>query len=257
MRILTIGDVVGSDTVPYLRQRLWGIRKSEKIDFVVANGENTSEIRGLSAKDAAALSDTGIDLVTLGNHAFGYRDLYPFLDANPQFIIRPANYPPTSPGQGYTVCNVNGWRVLCMAVSGRVFLDPLADPFDTVERILEREKGKYDLSLLDIHGEATSEKLALAHCFDGRVTVMFGTHTHVPTADEQVLPRGSGYITDLGMTGPTGGIIGTATEDVIHRFRTQMPTKFNVASGEIRASAAIFDVDESAKRVRSVRRIVF
>ena len=257
MRILAIGDVVGSETVAYLRQKLWGIRKSERIDFVVANGENTSEIRGLSAKDATALADTGIDLITLGNHAFGYRDLYPFLDANPQLIIRPSNYPSSAPGQGYTIANVNGWRVLCMTVSGRVFLDPLADPFDTVDRILDREAGKYDLALLDIHGEATSEKLALAHYFDGRVSVMFGTHTHVPTADEQVLPHGSGYITDLGMTGPVGGIIGTDARDVIHRFRTQMPTKFNVASGEIRAHGAIFDVDEGTGRVACVRRIVF
>ncbi len=257
MRILAIGDIVGSDTVAYLHQTLWDVRRRERIDFVVANGENTSQIRGLSASDAAALLDTGIDLITLGNHAFGCRDLYAFLDANEHAIIRPANYPATAPGQGYTVCNVDGWRILCMAVSGRVFLDPLADPFDAVEKILERESGAYDFALLDIHGEATSEKLAIAHCFDGRVAVMFGTHTHVPTADEQVLPHGSGYITDLGMTGPTGGIIGTATEDVIHRFRTQLPTKFNVASGEIRAHGAIYDVDESAGRTRSVKRIAF
>ncbi|MBQ9785749.1 MAG: YmdB family metallophosphoesterase [Clostridia bacterium] len=257
MRILAIGDVVGSDTVAYLHKHLWEVRRRERIDFTVANGENTSAIRGLSAKDASALLDTGIDLITLGNHAFGCRDLYAFLDANGETIIRPANYPASAPGQGYTLVRVDGWRVLCMAVSGRVFLDPLADPFDTVDRILERERGAYDFALLDIHGEATSEKLAIAHYFDGRVAVMFGTHTHVPTADEQVLPHGSGYITDLGMTGPTGGIIGTATEDVIHRFRTQLPTKFNVASGEIRANGAIFDVDESAGRVRSVKRIVF
>ena len=257
MRILAIGDVVGSDTVAYLHKNLWEVRRRERIDFTVANGENTSEIRGLSQKDASALLDTGVDLITLGNHAFGCRDLYAFLDANENVIIRPANYPASAPGHGYTICNVGGWRVLCMAVSGVVFMEPLGDPFETVDRILEREKGAYDFALLDVHGEATSEKLALAHYFDGRVAVMFGTHTHVPTADEQVLPNGSGYITDLGMTGPVGGIIGTATEDVIHRFRTHLPTRFNVASGECRAHGAIFDVDESAGRVRSVKRIVF
>ena len=257
MRILALGDIVGHVAIDYLADKLWAFRSKEKIDFCVANGENATEIRGISAADAEALLGTGVDLITLGNHAFGMKDIYSYLDANEHCIIRPANYPTDAPGVGYTICDVNGWRVLCINVSGRVYLDPLASPFDTVDRILEREDGRYDLALLDIHAEATSEKLAIGRYFDGRIQVMFGTHTHVPTADEQVLPRGSGYITDLGMTGPTGGIIGTATADVIHRFRTQMPTKFNVASGEIRASAAIFDVDESAKRVRSVRRIVF
>ena len=257
MRILTLGDIVGSSTVPYLAQRLWSIRSSERIDLVVANGENTSEIRGLSARHAEELLDTGIDLLTLGNHAFGVKDLYPFLDANDQKIIRPANYPPASPGSGYTVLSVNGWRVLCMNVSGRIFLDPLACPFETVDKILEREKGRYDLALLDIHAEATSEKLALAHYFDGRVQVMFGTHTHVPTADEQILPQGSGYITDLGMCGPKNGILGVDAGVSIERLRTMMPVRLAVAEGEISAMGAVFDVDESSRRVRSVKRIVF
>ncbi len=257
MRILTLGDVVGRETVGYLSRTLWTFRKKERIDLTVANGENTSDIKGLSAADAADLLDTGIDLITLGNHAFGCRDLYDFLDNNGERIIRPANYPPASPGNGYTILNVDGWRLLCINVSGRVYLDPLACPFETVERILEREKGAYDVALMDIHGEATSEKLALARCFDGRIQVMFGTHTHVPTADEKVLPHGSGYITDLGMSGPVDGILGTDAEAVIHRFRTQMPTRFGVATGRIEVQGAIFDLDESAHRVRSVKRIVF
>jgi len=158
---------------------------------------------------------------------------------------------------GYTVCDVNGWRVLCINVSGRVYLDPLASPFDTVDRILEREDGRYDVALLDIHAEATSEKLALGRYFDGRIQVLFGTHTHVPTADEQILPHGSGYITDLGMCGPTDGILGTDADAVIHRFRSLMPTRFSVASGTVRAQGVIFDVDEGAKKVRSVKRVVF
>ncbi len=257
MRILALGDVVGSQTVNYLSKNVWSVRNREQIDFVVANGENTTEIRGLSAKDAQGLLDAGIDLLTLGNHAFGIHDLYAFLDANEQQIIRPANYPPSTPGNGYTVKNINGWRVLCLAVSGRIFLDPLACPFDTVERILEREDGRYDLALMDIHGEATSEKLALAHYFDGKVQVMFGTHTHVPTADEQILPKGSGYITDLGMCGPKNGILGVSSEASIQRLRSMMPTKMSVADGDISANGAIFDLDESAKRVRTVKRIVF
>ena len=257
MRILALGDVVGQVAIEYLADKLWAFRSKEKIDFCVANGENATEIRGISAADAEALLGTGVDLITLGNHAFGMKDIYSYLDANEHCIIRPANYPTDAPGVGYTICDVGGWRVLCMNVSGRVYLDPLASPFDTVDRILEREDGRYDVALLDIHAEATSEKLAIGRYFDGRVQVLFGTHTHVPTADEQILPHGSGYITDLGMCGPVDGILGTDADAVIHRFRTLMPTRFSVASGAVRAQGVIFDVDESAKTVRSVRRVVF
>ena len=257
MRILALGDVVGKVAIEYLADKLWAFRSKEKIDFCVANGENATEIRGISAADAESLLGTGVDLITLGNHAFGMKDIYSYLDANEHCIIRPANYPTDTPGVGYTICDVNGWRVLCINVSGRVYLDPLASPFDTVDRILEREDGRYDLALLDIHAEATSEKLALGRYFDGRVEVMFGTHTHVPTADEQVLPRGSGYITDLGMCGPTDGILGTDADAVIHRFRTLMPARFSVATGNVQAQGVIFDVDEGAKKVRSLKRVVF
>lgn len=257
MRILALGDVVGHVAIDYLADKLWAFRSKEKIDFCVANGENATEIRGISAADAEAILGTGVDLITLGNHAFGMRDIYSYLDANEHCIIRPANYPTDAPGVGYTICDVNGWRVLCINVSGRVYLDPLASPFDTVDRILDREDGRYDVALLDIHAEATSEKLAIGRYFDGRIQVMFGTHTHVPTADEQVLPRGSGYITDLGMCGPVDGILGTDADAVIHRFRTMMPTRFSVASGAVRAQGVIFDVDEGAGRVRSVKRVSF
>ena len=257
MRILALGDVVGKVAIDYLADKLWAFRSKEKIDFCVANGENATEIRGISAADAESLLGTGVDLITLGNHAFGMKDIYSYLDANEHCIIRPANYPTDAPGVGYTVCDVNGWRVLCINVSGRVYLDPLASPFDTVDRILEREDGRYDVALLDIHAEATSEKLALGRYFDGRIQVLFGTHTHVPTADEQVLPHGSGYITDLGMCGPADGILGTDADAVIHRFRTLMPARFSVATGNVQAQGVIFDVDEGAKKVRSVKRVVF
>ena len=257
MRILALGDIVGHVAIDYLAEKLWPFRTQNKIDFCVANGENVTEIRGISAADAEAILGTGVDLITLGNHAFGMKDIYPYLDANEHCIIRPANYPIDAPGVGYTIFDVNGWRILCINVSGRVYLDPLASPFDTVDRILERESGRHDLALLDIHAEATSEKLAIGRYFDGRVQVMFGTHTHVPTADEQILPLGSGYITDLGMCGPSNGILGTDTDAVIHRFRTMMPTRFSVADGTVQAQGVIFDVDESAGRVRKVTRVRF
>ena len=257
MRILALGDIVGHVAIDYLAEKLWAFRAQNKIDFCVANGENATEIRGISAADAEAILGTGVDLITLGNHAFGMKDIYSYLDTNEHCIIRPANYPTDAPGVGYTICGVTGWRVLCINVGGRVYLDPLASPFDTVDRILDRESGRYDVALLDIHAEATSEKLAIGRYFDGRIQVMFGTHTHVPTADEQVLPLGSGYITDLGMCGPVGGILGTDADAVIHRFRTMMPTRFSVADGPVQAQGVIFDVDEGAGKVRKVTRVSF
>lgn len=257
MRILALGDIVGTDTVGYLKKNLPDVQRKEKIDFTVANGENVTEIRGISASDARQILDAGVDLITLGNHAFGMRDIGDFLDSNPQKILRPANFPPAAPGSGYAVIRIGGWRLLCISVSGRAFLDPLACPFETLDKILSREAGGYDLALLDVHGEATSEKMAIGYDFDGKIQVIFGTHTHVPTADERVLPHGTGYVTDLGMCGPAEGILGTDRSDVIRRFRTQLPTRFHVAAGRICAQGAIFDVDEQARRVRSVKRIVF
>ncbi len=252
MRILALGDVVGTRTVDFLRAHLWELRRRERIDFVIANGENVSEIRGICAADAAALSDVGVDLITLGNHSFGKKDIYPILERG-EGIIRPANYPPDTPGNGYTLITADGWRILCINVCGRVYMDPLADPFETVERILAREEGRYDFAVMDIHAEATSEKLALARYFDGRIAVIFGTHTHVPTADVQVLPQGSGYVTDLGMCGPKNGILGTATADVVAKFRTMMPTAFHVADGEIGLQGVIFEVD--GNKTKNARRI--
>ncbi len=256
MRILALGDVVGKEALSYLEEKLWSFRRQNAIDAVVVNGENATDIRGLCARDAEALLNAGADVITLGNHTYGMRDLYPFLE-NDSRIVRPANYPPAAPGNGYTILNLDGWRILCINISGRVYLDPLADPFDTVEKILSRESGSYDLSIMDIHAEATSEKMAIAYAFDGKIDVMFGTHTHVPTADTRVLPKGSGYVTDLGMCGPVDSIIGTKREQVIERFRTMMPTRFEVADGPVEAQGVIFDLDVDAHRVRSVKRISF
>jgi metallophosphoesterase (TIGR00282 family) len=256
MRILALGDVVGQSAIAYLQKHLWSIRTRERIDLAVVNGENGTDIHGLCTADAKILLESGADVLTLGNHTYGKRDLHAFLENDPR-IIRPANYPPTAPGSGYTIQDAAGWRVLCINVSGRAFMDPLNDPFEAVERILSREEGRYDLAVMDIHAEATSEKIALARVFDGRVQVLFGTHTHVPTADEQILPKGSGYITDLGMCGPISGILGTNAEQVIYKLRTAMPTRFDVAEGEIRAHGAIFDLDPATKKVTEVKRITF
>ena len=256
MKILAIGDIVGTKSIDYLRDRLWGVRKKYGADMVIANGENATDIHGLSAPDAEDILSAGVDVITLGNHTYGRRDICALL-GDSERIIRPANYPPMAPGGGYIVVNIDGYRILCINILGTALMEALACPFATVDRILEREKGSYDLSIMDIHAEATSEKIALGRYFDGRINIMFGTHTHVPTADEQILPLGSGYITDLGMTGPVNGVIGTDAAAVIEKMRTKMPVRFRVADGDIVAMGALFDLDTYSGRVRSVERVRF
>ena len=253
MRILALGDIVGKAAVKHLSERLWELRRRERIDFVIANGENATDIRGVAPQELEALLQAGVDVITLGNHTYGLREIYPYLESEER-VIRPANYPPQAPGSGYTVVRIDGYRILCISVEGRVFMDTLADPFDTVERILAREAGNYDLAVMDVHAEATSEKLAMAHVFDGRIAVIFGTHTHVPTADTQLLPRGSAYVTDLGMCGPIDSILGTKKETVIERFRSMMPVRFTVAEGDVCADGVIFEVDpDRSKQLEPIR----
>ena len=255
MRILAIGDIVGVRAIEYLNQKLRSVKNQYNIDFVIANGENASEIHGLSATHADAIYDAGVDFITLGNHTWSRRDLYIYLDDNHDKIIRPANYSGENPGNGYSIVNINGYRVLIMNVLGQAFMEPVGDPFDAIEYILAREEGEYDASILDIHAEATSEKMAIARVFDGKIDIMFGTHTHVPTADIQILPNGSAYVTDLGMTGPVNGILGTDSERIIKKMRTHMPTQFIVADGEIEAQAVIFELD--GIKPRKITRIKF
>ena len=258
MKILAVGDVVGRRSVEYLSKTLRKISASLGADLVVCNGENASEIHGLCKADAEALLDGGADIITLGNHAFGSRDLYGFLDDRSDVIIRPANYPAACPGAGYTHCAVNGLRLLCMNLSGTAFMDELDNPFSVVDRILEREKGSYDVALLDFHAEATSEKLAMGYHLDGRVNIVFGTHTHVPTADTRILPKGTGYVTDLGMTGPTNGILGTDAQAVLYKLRTHMPVRFTVADGAIEAQGVLFTLEDKAPyRCIKVERVTF
>lgn len=255
MNILAIGDVVGQRAVEYLKGKLWSMRSRLGADLVIANGENATEIHGLSRSDAQGLLDSGVDLITLGNHSFSCSNLYGFLDENPNKIIRPVNYPASCPGYGHTILNINGYRVLCINAQGQAFMDTLRSPFDAIEAVLDREAGNYDISVLDIHAEATSEKYAVARCFDGKINVIFGTHTHVPTADLQILPGGSAYVTDLGMTGPVNGILGTDTSAILRRIREHMPSKFVPADGDIQAQAVLFELDGS--KVTSVKRVLF
>lgn len=256
MKILAIGDVVGNRGIEYLSARLWSVRRSLGADLCIVNGENASDIIGLSRPDAVRILDAGADVITLGNHSFGRRDLYPLLD-DTESIIRPSNFAPGNPGIGSTVVRVGGCRVLCVSLIGTVNMMPEASPFHEADRILERERGNYDVSVVDFHAEATSEKIALGRYLDGRVSVVFGTHTHVQTADEEIFPGGTAYITDIGMTGPVNGVIGVDAGISIRRLMTHMPEHFKVADGPIKARGAVFEVDEQTGKAKSVKRISF
>ena len=255
MKILAIGDVVGVRAVEHLKKTLWKKRDELKIDLVIANGENASDIHGISSSVAQELLDAGVDVITLGNHTWAKRDICDFLDSNPDKIIRPANFPGSCPGYGYTTVNACGYNVLIMNAQGQAFMDPLDSPFDSIELILAREEGRYDLSILDFHAEATSEKYGIARYFDGKINIIFGTHTHVPTSDTQILPGGTAYVTDLGMTGPVNGILGTDTAAVLRKMHDHMPSKFFPADGEIQAQAVLFETNGA--RPVSLKRVVF
>lgn len=259
MRILALGDMVSPASVEGLKTRLWSYRKEEKIDFVIANGENASRGNGLEADAARQLLDYGVDVITGGNHIWQKNSLRPFLDSCKD-IIRPMNYPGQSSGNGYTLADCNGYRVLVMNVSGTVFMESLACPFESVERCLKQNEGRYDISFLDIHAEATGEKYAIARYFDGRINCIFGTHTHVPTADAQVLAGGTGYITDLGMCGPKDSILGVKSELIIEKMKNKMPVRFEFADGDVEYNGAVFELDTSASgrfEVLSVKRVSF
>lgn len=255
MKILFLGDIVGTQTLSLLEKELYLIREELGLDFICANGENVSNIRGISAADYERLIYAGVDFITTGNHIWGKYDIQGVLDDRDN-IIRPMNYPARLPGTGVKLFPINGVNVLMMNVSGTAFMDPLDNPFDAVEDALCDFDGEYDLSILDVHAEATAEKLAIANYFDGKIDIVVGTHTHVQTADEKILPNGTAYITDLGMCGPVNSIIGVKIENVIRRQRDKMPTRFEVATGKLELCGAIFDVDFSRNsfKVRSVER---
>ena len=228
--------------VEYLSKNLWKIRKQHKIDFVIANGENSSEPNGIDKQSAVSLFECGVDVITTGNHVWRKSNVFSYLD-DEERLLRPLNYPSTNPGHGDTVVSVNGYRVLVMNVLGEAYMDSSSSPFEAVEKCLTRNEGNYDFAILDIHAESTGEKKALAYYFSDRVSVIFGTHTHVQTSDGQVLDGRCAYITDLGMCGATDSILGVRKDAVIHRLRTKMLSKFDFATGDIKCDGAIFEVN--------------
>ena len=253
MKILMLGDIVGGDAVDLLCKKLWGLRRELACDMVVANGENATGIMGLSAEDAGRLLDAGVDVLTGGNHTLHNRSVYTLLDDS-RFVLRPANLPAAAPGCGDTVFDCGGVRVLVMNLVGMMGMEYAGNPFETADRILERRRGEYDVALVDLHGEATAAKEALGYYLDGRVTAVVGTHTHVQTADEKLLEGGTAYMTDLGMCGPEGGVLGTDRAVILRRFTTGLPQRFVPAAGKIVLRGARITVN--GLRAEKIERIV-
>lgn len=256
MKILVIGDIVGRPGRRAVASLLPTLRKELDLDLIVANAENAAGGVGITAEIGQELLGLGIDLLTMGNHAWGKREAYDFLDDEPR-IIRPANYPNGAPGRGFTVVKSrSGVPVGVVNIGGRVFFpNDLDCPFRCALEIAEELRRTVKVVLVDIHAEATSEKVALGHYLDGLASAVFGTHTHVQTADACVLPGGTGYITDLGMTGPVDSVIGIKKEIVIERFLSQLPSKFEVATGAAALRGAALDIDETSGQARSVRAV--
>lgn len=246
MRLLFIGDIVGSAGRHALEALLPGLRERLKPDWVVANGENAAGGKGITEKVARAIYAAGVDVITLGNHTYKHREAYSYLDTEER-IVRPANYPKGNPGRGHTVVERDGRRLAVVNLSGSIFLEAARSPFSEVDAVLSELRGRADHVLVDLHAEATSEKVAMGWHLDGRVTACLGTHTHVPTADARVLPGGTAYVTDVGMTGARGGVIGTKRELALERFRTQMPVRFEPADDDPWLNGVVIDAGEDGR----------
>ncbi len=252
MRILFLGDIVGRPGRAIVFERLRQVRRDLRLDLVVANGENASGGIGITAKSARQLLEAGIDVLTGGNHVFRHADIGPFLDAEER-LLRPANYPPGAPGRGWRVFRpANRPPFAVINLLGRVFMNAVDCPFRAAEAILAELPADVPVRLVDFHAEATSEKKALGYFLDGRVSAVCGTHTHVQTADAQLLPRGTAYLTDCGMTGPAASALGMDPAEVIGRFLTARPVRFVVSTSPPEMQGALLDVDAATGKVVTI-----
>ncbi len=243
IRVLLIGDVVGLPGCRYLQKVLNGFKRKNGIDLTIVNGENSAVGNGILPQSAELLLQAGADVITSGNHAFRRRKIFDYMDAHP-YVLRPANYPDCTVGQGYYIYDVGKYSICIINLLGRVYLESINCPFQTARAIIEREKCRFNI--IDFHAEATGEKMALAYYLDGKASCIVGTHTHVQTSDETILPGGTGYISDLGMTGPQNTILGVTPENVIRRMISGMPVKFTIPQTEnCKMEGAIATLDEA------------
>lgn len=252
MKILAVGDLVGENGVEKLKRTLPNLQEAENIDFTIINGENAASGMGMTSKIYNELNRLNIDVITMGNHTWGKKDIFTFIDDKK--IIRPANYSKGCPGKGYVIINKNGKKIAVVNLIGRTDMGVLSDnPFTCIDDIINTIN--VDIIILDFHAEATAEKIAMGYYVDGRITAMFGTHTHVQTADEKILEKGTGYITDIGMTGPEKSVIGMNIEASLKRFVTSLPEKYKLAEGKCVLNGIIFEIDDSTNKVKKLYRI--
>jgi len=256
LKLLFIGDVVGRPGRQALERKLDRLVDRHQVDLVVANGENAAAGFGLTLDIARELFDAGIDVMTSGNHIWDKREIYSYLDEQPR-LLRPANYPGDAPGRGSGLYTTSaGLKVGVINLEGRIFMNPLECPFRTADRLIEGLRKETRMILVDFHAEATSEKMALGHYLDGRVSAVIGTHTHVQTADEQILPGGTAYLTDAGMTGARDSVIGISKEIAIEKFITQRPIRFDVAKKSPVLNGVLVDIDPSTGRADGIERVL-
>ena len=255
MRIMLVGDVVGRAGRRAFRTITPQLRSEKSIDVVIVNGENSAGGKGFTRKALDELYAGGADVVTAGNHVWDKKDVFAFVDDEP-FLVRPANYPDGTPGKGYCIFPFKAANIAVMNLSGRSFMPALDCPFQKADEILAEIGGQADVVVLDFHAETTSEKLAMGHYLDGRADIVVGTHTHVQTADEQILTGGTAYITDLGMVGAHDSILGVRKEIVIQKFRTGMPVRFDMAEGAAEYAAVIVDIEPNGRRAPQIERIL-
>jgi hypothetical protein len=253
-QVAVIGDVVGEPGRKALFLLLSRLVDEHGIDFVIANGENAAGGFGLTANLAGKLHSYGVDCLTTGNHVWRNPDIFKVIDTDPR-LLRPANYPSGTPGKGWTVIDKNGLRVGVLNLQGRVFMEPLDNPFRTAKKLLSAIRKETNIILVDFHAEATSEKVALGWYLDGMVSAVVGTHTHVQTADERVLPGGTAYCTDIGMTGPADSVIGIRKEIALKKFVDQLPSKFIVAENDVWLNGVIVSIDPGTGQTVEIRRV--
>lgn len=254
MKILAVGDIVGENGLNKLKDLLPTIIEKENIDFTIVNAENTSGGMGLTDKDFNVLQKMKIDAITMGNHTWGKKDIFAFID-NPK-IMRPANYSKGVPGKGYNIYECKGKKIAVMNLIGRTDMSILSEnPFTVADELVNKLSKEADIIILDFHAEATAEKIAMKNYLDGRVNIIFGTHTHVQTADEEITEKGTGYITDLGMTGPKKSVIGMDVSASIKRFLTSLPERYKLADGPAILNGCVFEIDDDTCKTIEVYRI--
>lgn len=255
MRVLFLGDIVGRPGRRAVKELLPSLYEKYDPHLVIANGENAAGGNGITRKTADEIFLSGVDILTMGNHVWDQKEVYDFIDRGDR-IVRPANYPPDTPGRGYMITySRDNNKVGIINLSGRVYLPALDCPFRMLDEILPIINKQTKITIVDFHAEATSEKMALAWYADGRVSAVIGTHTHIQTADERILPGGTGYITDAGMTGPQNSILGVKVEPVIQKFLTQRPVRFEVASGSVQLNAVYLEIDHEKGITTTIKRI--